>query len=82
MEATSGIEPEYTDLQSAASPLRHVASQEKFLLKAAGLCKSPRDVATGLFRQQYHPGARLARQQRPCLGPVTWPGKVRGQRVR
>ena len=26
MEATSGIEPEYTDLQSAASPLRHVAS--------------------------------------------------------
>jgi hypothetical protein len=27
LEATSGIEPEYTDLQSAASPLRHVASQ-------------------------------------------------------
>ena len=26
MEATSGIEPEYADLQSAASPLRHVAS--------------------------------------------------------
>ena len=26
MEATAGIEPAYTDLQSAASPLRHVAS--------------------------------------------------------
>ena len=25
MEATPGIEPGYTDLQSAASPLRHVA---------------------------------------------------------
>ena len=26
MEATPGIEPGYTDLQSAASPLRHVAT--------------------------------------------------------
>ena len=26
LEATPGIEPGYTDLQSAASPLRHVAS--------------------------------------------------------
>lgn len=26
MEATPGIEPGYADLQSAASPLRHVAS--------------------------------------------------------
>ncbi len=26
MEATPGIEPGYTDLQSAASPLRHVAN--------------------------------------------------------
>ena len=25
LEATAGIEPAYTDLQSAASPLRHVA---------------------------------------------------------
>ena len=25
LEATPGIEPGYTDLQSAASPLRHVA---------------------------------------------------------
>jgi hypothetical protein len=27
MEATAGIEPAYTDLQSAASPLRHVAHE-------------------------------------------------------
>ena len=27
LEATAGIEPAYTDLQSAASPLRHVALQ-------------------------------------------------------
>jgi hypothetical protein len=29
MEATAGIEPAYTDLQSAASPLRHVANTGK-----------------------------------------------------
>jgi hypothetical protein len=29
MEATAGIEPACTDLQSAASPLRHVANREK-----------------------------------------------------
>jgi hypothetical protein len=28
MEATPGIEPGFADLQSAASPLRHVASRE------------------------------------------------------
>jgi protein-L-isoaspartate(D-aspartate) O-methyltransferase len=28
VEATAGIEPAYTDLQSAASPLRHVANEE------------------------------------------------------
>lgn len=31
MEATAGIEPAYTDLQSAASPLRHVATGLDFL---------------------------------------------------
>ncbi len=29
LEATPGIEPGYTDLQSAASPLRHVANHAK-----------------------------------------------------
>ena len=29
MEATPGIEPGFTDLQSAASPLRHVASESE-----------------------------------------------------
>ena len=29
VEATAGIEPACTDLQSAASPLRHVANREK-----------------------------------------------------
>ena len=29
MEATTGIEPGFTDLQSAASPLRHVASKSE-----------------------------------------------------
>ena len=31
MEATPGIEPGYTDLQSAASPLRHVANRAGLL---------------------------------------------------
>jgi hypothetical protein len=30
LEATPGIEPGYTDLQSAASPLRHVANRQDF----------------------------------------------------
>ena len=29
LEATAGIEPAYTDLQSAASPLRHVAMSDE-----------------------------------------------------
>ena len=31
LEATEGIEPPYTDLQSAASPLRHVASRRRVI---------------------------------------------------
>ncbi len=36
MEATAGIEPAYTALQAAASPLRHVASEEKPLQGGVG----------------------------------------------
>ena len=39
MEATAGIEPAYTDLQSAASPLRHVAmSDEPLPIAKLALC--------------------------------------------
>jgi hypothetical protein len=43
MEATPGIEPGFTDLQSAASPLRHVASTK--------LPKNTRQAAGGYNRK-------------------------------
>jgi hypothetical protein len=38
LEATPGIEPGYADLQSAASPLRHVAPRAKLLRHVKKLC--------------------------------------------
>ena len=41
LEASSGIEPEYADLQSAASPLRHEASRPQYVLDGNCLCNTP-----------------------------------------
>lgn len=41
LEATPGIEPGYADLQSAASPLRHVASRRRVLSQRHAICKMP-----------------------------------------
>ena len=37
MEASTGIEPVYTDLQSAASPLRQLASRGAYGVHAGGM---------------------------------------------
>jgi hypothetical protein len=44
LEATPGIEPGFTDLQSAASPLRHVASTK--------MPENARQAAGGYNRKQ------------------------------
>lgn len=44
LEATPGIEPGYTDLQSAASPLRHVAIGLKFLAKISRVSSNSLDL--------------------------------------
>ena len=46
MEASTGIEPVYTDLQSAASPLRQLAD----LVVAAGYTKPDDRARRGLIR--------------------------------
>ena len=40
MEASTGIEPVFTDLQSAASPLRHEASEARFYCSSGELGKA------------------------------------------
>ena len=59
LEASTGIEPVYTDLQSAASPLRQLASMVPDFSIAAGFaaqgrkrvdrcCRRPHSVANGI----------------------------------
>ena len=60
MEATPGIEPGFTDLQSAASPLRHVASIKHFRLSGGGLYQPEPGLSLGCW----------AGCLRRCLGPT------------
>jgi hypothetical protein len=74
MEATPGIEPGYADLQSAASPLRHVAPPGRLLIAGSGRRRP--DAAEGDVTQprvesagNYHGGVNNCNRV-----PATWPG--------
>ena len=65
LEATPGIEPGYTALQAAASPLRHVADFQKgrrYVAQTGRLCKrfSSGDCAVNICRLYNDNCIRLA----------------------
>ena len=71
MEARAGIEPAYTDLQSAASPLRHRAerpSQRKVALGGSGPLAPRLQLGNGIRepRQSYGSNLFTQRQSGPC----------------
>lgn len=59
MEAEAGIEPTYTDLQSAASPLCHSARDLEFKDLQSGLKAAERRVIEALTPVVKHPAVRM-----------------------
>ncbi len=83
LEASTGIEPVYTDLQSAASPLRQLASERSAWVSRSrgGLQAARRISATlaGLFRRAV---CREGRNRCPTVGDVSKLRQINSEQAR